>query len=146
MVKSSQKQKLMPSIYIHLTEFIYSSAPHNLSAALNLQPPVMSGVCYFPAPMMLRDMLWNAEWSILQGLWAEGKSLLHSNQYHASCIASWLLWHPTIAVRGWDCFFSDLNKVTVFCVLLIWIDFLPFMMMTTLLNWLVALKPQHTLF
>lgn len=26
-VKDSQKQKLMLSIYIHLTEFIYSSAP-----------------------------------------------------------------------------------------------------------------------
>lgn len=68
MVKSSQKQKLMPSTYIHLTEFIYSSAPYNLSAALNLQPPAMSGVCYFPVPMMLRDVLWNAKWSILQGL------------------------------------------------------------------------------
>lgn len=53
-------------------------------------------------------------------LQAEGKSLLHSNQYRASCMASWLLWHPTVAVRGWHCgllgfflFVSDFNKVII---------------------------------
>lgn len=63
---------------------------------------------------MLRDVLWNAEWSIWWSLWAEGKSLLHSNQYCASCVgfSASLTSYRSCQRLGLG-FFSDLNKVIV---------------------------------